>query len=141
MLLRLGDWSAGADYRLPEGPPRGLLFLACGVAVTGAFLLRRIGRAEVFGDSMQPALQPGDRLLLLRIPTARPGQLVAVPDPRQPARTVIKRVAAVAGDTVTVLGDNPSASTDSRAFGPVDRATIRGRAVFRYFPPDRRAVL
>jgi nickel-type superoxide dismutase maturation protease len=96
---------------------------------------------EVFGDSMQPALQPGDRLIVVRTARARPGQLVAVPDPRQRKRAVIKRAAAVTGATVTVLGDNRAASTDSRTFGPVHRATIRGRAVFRYFPAHRRGML
>ncbi len=112
-----------------------------GAVAAGAWLLRRLGRVEVFGESMQPTLQPGDRLLVVRTPKARPGQLVAVPDPRQPDRTLIKRVAAISGGTLTVRGDNPAATTDSRTFGPVGRSTIRGRAVFRYFPAGRRAVL
>ncbi len=115
--------------------------MAGGVVAARAILVRRVGRVEVLGESMQPTLQPGDRLIVLRTPRARPGQLVAVPDPRQPSRTVIKRVASISDDTMTVLGDNPSASTDSRTFGPVGRSAIRGRAVFRYFPADRRAVL
>ncbi len=115
--------------------------MAGSAVAAGAWLLRRLGRVEVFGDSMQPTLQPGDRLLVLRTPRARPGQLVAVPDPRQPDRTLIKRVAAAAGETLTVRGDNPVASTDSRSFGPVGRSRIRGRPVIRYFPAGRRAVL
>lgn len=34
-----------------------------------------------------------------------------------------------------LLGDNRVASIDSRRFGPVPREAIRGRAVFRYWPP------
>ncbi len=34
-----------------------------------------------------------------------------------------------------VMGDNRMRSTDSRTFGPVGRASIRGRAWFRYWPP------
>ena len=34
-----------------------------------------------------------------------------------------------------VLGDNRSASNDSRSFGPVPREHIVGRAIFRYWPP------
>jgi hypothetical protein len=39
---------------------------------------------------------------------------------------------------LTVRGDNPSASTDSRDFGPVPAASVRGRVVYRYAPPHRR---
>jgi nickel-type superoxide dismutase maturation protease len=102
---------------------------------------RPVGRVEVTGDSMRPALLPGDRLLVLRGRRIHSGDVVAVADPRQPARTMVKRVAGRSGAGVTVLGDNPAASTDSRAFGPVPSSTVRGRAVYRYFPADRRGLL
>jgi len=66
---------------------------------------------------------------------------VAVSDPRRPARLMVKRVAAVDVGVVTVAGDDPSASTDSRQFGPVPRALVRGRVVYRYAPPDRVGVM
>ena len=102
---------------------------------------RPVVRVEVTGDSMRPALLPGDRLLVLRRARIGQGDVVAVTDPRQPDRTMVKRVAARSGAGVTVLGDNPAASTDSRAFGPVASSTVRGRAVYRYFPADRRGLL
>lgn len=103
---------------------------------------------------MLPALRPGDRLLLLRLP-APPGAVVAVTDPRDPGRTLLKRVAAApggaapvpgggrmeAGSGYLVLGDNPRASTDSVDFGPVPGRLLRGRAVYRYAPPDRRGAV
>jgi hypothetical protein len=111
-------------------------------------------RVEVVGESMLPALRPGDRLLLLRLPTP-PGAVVAVVDPREPGRTLVKRVAAgpggeatvpgrgrmAAGSGYLVLGDNPGASTDSGEFGPVPARLLRGRAVYRYAPPARRGPL
>jgi nickel-type superoxide dismutase maturation protease len=106
---------------------------------------RWLRRVEVEGSSMSPALQPGDRLLVLgppRVPRTwvRPGAVVAVPDPRHPGRILIKRVSTVdrGRDTVEVLGDAREASTDSREFGPVARASIRGLAVYRYAPPGRK---
>lgn len=39
-------------------------------------------------------------------------------------------------DEYWVLGDNRPASIDSRRFGAVERRDIRGRAVFRYWPPS-----
>ncbi len=96
---------------------------------------------EVVGDSMRPTLEPGDRLVLSRLRRARPGDLVAVADPRQPQRTVVKRLVEVSPAGLTVLGDNPAASTDSRAFGPVSADTVRGRVVYRYHPESRRGRL
>jgi nickel-type superoxide dismutase maturation protease len=90
----------------------------------------------VDGDSMRPALTPGDRVLVVRA-AARVGDIVAVRDPRRPDRTMLKRVASIDGDRIVVLGDNAGASTDSRTFGPVDRASIVGRAVYRYAPVSR----
>jgi nickel-type superoxide dismutase maturation protease len=117
------------------------LALVCCLAGSGRWLSTRLRRVEVVGESMRPTLEPGDRLLLLRTGRARPGQLVAIADPRQSGRTVIKRVASVTAAGVTVLGDNPSASTDSRTFGRIAPDAIRGRALYRYFPPERRARL
>lgn len=115
------------------------------VAVVAGWLVsvwrRPLRRVEVTGDSMLPALAPGDRLLVLRDRRARVGEVVAVADPREPARTLVKRVAARDGNAVTVLGDNSAASTDSRILGPVAPASIRGRAVYRYFPDSRRGRL
>ncbi|MDQ1515020.1 MAG: hypothetical protein QOE80_850 [Actinomycetota bacterium] len=103
-------------------------------------------RLEVTGESMVPTLLPGDRLLVLRglgplRPAIRVGDLVALADPRLPARTMIKRVAGLEGKRLFVRGDNDGASTDSRHFGPVEPAAVRGRVVYRYHPEDRRGRL
>lgn len=114
------------------------------VAVTGVglgvtVLASRLRRVEVQGGSMMPALRPGDRLVAVRGLPIRGGDLVAVTDPRLPARLLVKRVASVgAGRHLEVVGDNPPASTDSRTFGPVPPALVTGRVVWRYWPPERR---
>src|SRR5205814_1176105 len=95
-------------------------------------------RVQVSGDSMRPGLQPGDRLLVVLSRRLRRGDVIAVTDPREPTRIVVKRVAALGPDGVTVLGDAPNASTDSRIYGPVPLALVHGRAVYRYWPEDRR---
>ena len=107
-------------------------------AALGAFAARRVRRIEVHGPSMRPTLEPGDRLVVVRVMGPRPGDIVAVEDPRNPGHVVVKRVTAVHGHDVVVHGDNAGESTDSRHFGPVDRAAVRGRAVYRYWPPTRR---
>ena len=92
---------------------------------------------------MVPTLGPGDRVVVLRgcgpwRPAVRIGDLVALADPRHPARTMVKRVAAFDGRHVVVRGDNEVASTDSRQFGPVDPRHLRGRVIYRYHPEHRR---
>jgi len=118
--------------------PRFGTTAAVGLVAVGVWMGRRVGRVEVVGDSMRPTLEPGDRLVVSRLRRARTGDLVAVADPRQPERTVVKRLVAVAPSGLTVLGDNPAASTDSRVFGPVPPDAVRGRVVYRYHPVERR---
>jgi nickel-type superoxide dismutase maturation protease len=132
-LLRLWRSSETEHYRLGPGRLAGAAALA-----TTAALVTRLRRLEVSGHSMRPTLEPGDRLLLLRSRRARAGDLVVVPDPRQPARLVVKRVVVASGGGLTVRGDNPAASTDSRQFGTVPKASVWGRVVYRYGPDRRR---
>ncbi len=110
---------------------------AAAAVAAGAIGLGLVRRVEVTGASMRPTLEPGDRLLVLAWRRVRAGDLVALADPREPARTLVKRVGRVDDATLTVLGDDPVASTDSRSFGPVPRGTVLGRAVYRYAPGER----
>lgn len=101
-----------------------------------------VERVMVEGDSMQPSLRPGDRLLVVRFLRPRPGDIVAAADPRRPGRRIVKRVEAVLPEARVVLaGDDPARSTDSRHFGPVPAAAVRGRVVWRYAPDSRRGHL
>lgn len=109
-----------------------------------AALFRSVRRLEVTGSSMAPALRPGDRVVVVRVPWRRqpwpkPGDVVAVRDPRLPTRILVKRVSGVDRPlgTLEVVGDRRESSTDSRTFGPVPRSSVVGRAVYRYAPPER----
>ncbi len=99
------------------------------------------GRVAVTGLSMAPGLLPGDWLLVEPLRAGSPpakGDLVVVPDPRQPVRLLVKRVIAVGSvGALRLQGDAPDSSTDSRTFGPVDGAAVLGRPWFRYWPPAR----
>ena len=86
---------------------------------------------------MEPTLVSGDRLLVVRRSSPRVGDIVALPDPRDGQRLLVKRVTGVAGTEVTVEGDNPGSSTDSRDFGPVPAGGLLGRTVYRYGPAGR----
>ena len=109
-------------------------------------------RVVVSEESMRPALEPGDWLLV--DPTVRTwprrGSIVVV---REPASDLLvaKRVAAGPGDVVRMLdgpillepdqawllGDDRSRSVDSRTYGPLPLDRLVARAWFRYGPLGR----
>jgi type IV secretory pathway protease TraF len=73
--------------------------------------------------------------------------VVVIRHPGRRGFEIDKRVAFLPGQTVEgirlgpddwwVIGDDPTASTDSRTFGPVHRSQIAGIARLRYWPPGR----
>ncbi len=99
---------------------------------------RRMDIVEVRGRSMAPTLLPGDRLLAIRLGrAARAGDVVLAPDPRDPGRELVKRVASIDGAGIRLRGDNPAFSTDARVFGAIPPAVVRWRIAARYWPIRR----
>ena len=98
---------------------------------------------------MSPTLEPGDFVIAVRPKALHAGRLVVLEHPERPGFEMVKRLAAGPGAVVDgralgsdewwVLGDLPSASTDSRSFGAVGPAEIRGEILARYWPPSRAA--
>src|SRR5205823_3653222 len=119
------------------------LWLAVVPALAGALVLARTALivVTVVGSSMAPTLDDGDRVLVVRrwLRPVRRGDIVAaridtIPLPRADERRpplVIKRAATVAGDGVFLLGDNGSASDDSRVWGALPVREIVGVMVRR----------
>ena len=110
-----------------------------------------LARFVVRDMSMQPALRPGDRVLVWQwaswLGGIRRGDVVVLRDPQLPDVRLVKRVGAspgephaqvADGDGFVVLGDNSSRSRDSRAFGRVPPRAILGRVFWRYLPGPRR---
>ncbi|MGH9166075.1 MAG: S26 family signal peptidase [Acidimicrobiales bacterium] len=118
-----------------HGLERLTLSLLVAIVLGAVALLRRLERVEVGGDSMRPTLHPGERLLVMRGLRPRLGDVVVVDDRRVAGRRMVKRVAALGPGGITVLGDNPAASTDSRDLGPLP--AVAGRVVYRYHPRHR----
>jgi hypothetical protein len=85
---------------------------------------------------MAPTLRSGDHLLVwLRRPTRPPrtGAVVVVDLPDR--GLAVKRIAAIdAGGGISVAGDNPFGSTDSRDLGGLPADAIRGRVLLRMWP-------
>lgn len=124
------------------------------LVLVGALSLRRVLLVTtVDGTSMEPALRPGDRLLVRRTRRVRAGQVVVFRPPSRPGARpgrvlLVKRAVAVPGDHVpvaweypdlggvagtvvppgylVVLGDNRATSWDSRHYGLVRREQVAG---------------
>ena len=115
-------------------PKTSSMLVVAGLLLIAASRFRRV---EVSGYSMTPAFEPGDRLLVAPPIRVRPGQVVALTDPRRSDRLLVKRVMSIRSGQVEVSGDNDLASTDSRHFGPVPRSSLVGAVVYRYGPSGR----
>ncbi len=114
-----------------------------------------LGTYEVQGSSMQPTLEEGQRLLVLRGPAlvsgVQDGDVVVIRDPESSAY-IVKRIYRMGGETVEpilkpidaawnpsgylvpqqtvfVLGDNLRQSEDSRLFGPVPISRVVGKVL------------
>lgn len=124
-----------------------VLGAAAAVAAVAVWLRIRPFRVVVAGDSMAPALLPGDCLVATRTGRVVAGVVVVAEDPRTPGFEVVKRVTAgpnrpggwttLGTDELWLQGDSPDRSSDSRTFGPVRRSAIRGVVRLRYWPPSR----
>jgi nickel-type superoxide dismutase maturation protease len=96
-------------------------------------------RVAVAERSMEPALRPGDWLIVCRTiirgrpVRVRPGQVVVARHPGRPDLLIVKRAARRERGGWWLASDNPeSGAVDSRAFGAVPSSLIEGRMVARY---------
>ena len=98
-----------------------------------------IVRVKVAERSMEPALRPGDWLLVRRTRRIRPGQVVLARHPERPEMLILKRAARRTDDGGWWLeSDNPEAgAVDSRRFGAVPARLIECRVLARYWRPRR----
>jgi len=87
---------------------------------------------SVSGSSMLPTLSDGDVVLLAPGSAADTGDIVLA---RHPYKTSVRLIKRVKGKTaegqLTLAGDNPAESTDSRTFGAVPEKDILGKVVCR----------
>eukprot|EP00899_Mesostigma_viride_P009702 jgi/Mesvir1/18733/Mv01246-RA.1 len=122
---------------------------------------RCVGVTMCHGPSMFPQFNPvGDIVLKEHVTQSlghvQRGDVVVAQSPLDPRQTVIKRVCGVEGDYVTywpqdaygakekhirvpkghlwLQGDNVRNSRDSRDYGPVPQALLRGRVFFKIWP-------
>ncbi|HEX4655914.1 MAG TPA: nickel-type superoxide dismutase maturation protease [Streptosporangiaceae bacterium] len=96
-------------------------------------------RVAVAERSMEPALRPGDWLIVRRglragrPPRIRPGQIVIARHPGKPGMLLVKRAARREQTGWWLESDNHGVpAVDSRRFGPVRPDQIQGRVLLRY---------
>lgn len=99
----------------------------------------RLLTVVVTGDSMLPALRPGDRLIVWRGASVRAGDIVVARQPSPAAELIVKRAFRRTPDGWWLESDNQRAPgrRDSWNFGAVPDRHIAGRVIGRYWPPSR----
>ena len=87
----------------------------------------------VRGESMRPTLLPGQKVLINRLVYVfikpKAGDIIVVKSPED-GRMVIKRIDKIEDGKYFVVGDNLKKSTDSRAFGGVEKKAIIGKVIY-----------
>lgn len=84
-------------------------------------------RVKVIGRSMHPTLENGQTCLAVKGRfLARPGAIAVFAHPARPEFIEVKRLVRKTNGKWWVIGDNASASTDSRNFGPIESSSIKG---------------
>lgn len=81
------------------------------------------------GESMEPSFHAEDRVLVNAWNTGVPGDTVVC---RAEGQILLKKIAHKEGSRFFVVGENQTASTDSRDFGCIERSAILGKVVFKY---------
>lgn len=76
---------------------------------------------------MRPTFRPGQLVVVIPGCRLRVGDVVMI---RHDGLEKIKRIARLDDARLYVLGDNPSASTDSRTFGWVGVESVVGKVVW-----------
>ncbi len=94
--------------------------------------------------SMEPSLLPHDRVIvnkfIYRFRAPRPGEIVVLRPPTDPARNYIKRIVAVAGQTIKI--ENGRVYVDGHVLQePYIQVTTRGRFGPAVVPPSEVFVL
>ena len=93
----------------------------------------------VAGNSMLPALRPGDCLLLSRRARIAEGDVIVARRPHVDGLLLVKRAVRRADGGWWLLSDNAAEGLDdSRAFGVLPDACVVGKVLFRYYPWRRR---
>ncbi|HLO02523.1 MAG TPA: signal peptidase I [Symbiobacteriaceae bacterium] len=106
-----------------------------GIALVLALLLRTlvVQVYKVEGESMLPNFHTGEMVLvnkfIYKVRAPHPGEVVVLDDPMNPRRQLIKRVIAVAGETVEIKDDQVYINGRPLAEDYIDRELLRNETL------------
>lgn len=92
----------------------------------------RFALVAVEGASMEPTYKQGDWLFVRAGNRGRRNDCLVIERDERPGIYLIKRLIRIDQDRYWVEGDNKAASTDSRQWGAISRAQVKGKVLFRY---------
>ncbi len=91
-----------------------------------------IFQVKVIGPSMEPTLKNGQICIAVKGNfLARPGAIAVFAHPARSELLEVKRLVYKTGGKWWVAGDNESESSDSRDFGTIESAAIKGIVIKR----------
>ncbi len=86
------------------------------------------GVAKVEGNSMEPVIQNGNKVIFYRLDRSYGEGDVVIAD--TPAGEVVKRIKRTENGEIYLMGDNLSQSIDSRQFGTIDEDDVIGKVIY-----------
>lgn len=78
---------------------------------------------------MLPDLKDGDKVLVKPQESYQIGDIVVAQHPFKQSVVLIKRISEIDEQSVSLSGDNPSESTDSRTLGRIPKKDILGKVI------------
>lgn len=84
---------------------RNIISIAASVVIITVIFTKIIANGAVIGDSMNPSLTDGDRVLVLRRSNPSRGEIIMFKAPDKDNTYYIKRVVGVPGDSIQVKDD------------------------------------
>lgn len=88
---------------------------------------------KVDGISMEETLKNNDRVVVFKLNNSyNIGDIIVFTNPNN--KLSIKRVTKIINDLIFVEGDNKLFSVDSRDFGAIQKSSIVGKVIFKYYP-------
>ncbi len=83
---------------------------------------------KIQGNSMSPTIEDGEIVLYVPRVEVKVGDIVLMPHPFKKSVKIVKRLSEIhPGGRLTLVGDNPAESTDSRTFGTISINSVQGR--------------
>lgn len=112
------------SYNEKSGSGILIKIIAATAGIIAGFIICRIALISFTmpDASMEPTLKKGDLVIILRHVTPRQGDIILFKNPAEPGRTLIRRIAAVEGDTVEIREKTFRVNNSAYRFGWITKS-------------------